>query len=96
MGAEAAGVAAAMPGVGAAPGVAADCHEVESLPPPPQDPPPHSLLVVPQPLVPPDVYGLGVRELAFQAGVRPPSPDVYGFGVREAAFHAGVLPPSIA
>lgn len=42
---------------------------------------------------PPIVYGFGVREPTFHAGVRPPS-AAYGFGVRAPAFHAGVFPPS--
>jgi hypothetical protein len=42
----------------------------------------------------PPVWGFGVRELTFQAGVRPPS--TYGFGVREDVFQAGVRAPSSA
>lgn len=42
------------------------------------------------PALAPVVYGFGVRELTFHAGVRPPSAAAYGFGVRDDAFHAGV------
>ncbi len=42
------------------------------------------------PALAPVAYGLGVRELTFHAGVRPPSPAAYGLGVRDDAFHAGV------
>lgn len=36
------------------------------------------------------VYGLGVRDPTFHAGVLPPS-EAYGFGVRAPAFQAGVF-----
>lgn len=68
-----------LPHAGALPGVAP--------PHPPLDAPDRPGVAPPHPLL-----WLGVLELAFQAGVFPPS--ALGLGVRDDAFQAGVLPPS--